>query len=251
MSDDDATVDAFAHAHLALKIAAEAKDRLKALGVPFSSPYGEGTIPILLDDSGTELGLYVEAGPWDRYKEERCRQWLALLRSSDRDDLAIEIRSDVPVPDAVSFYARRTPRVLFELAGLANVTWLEARPYAELPDYLAWVDAGIIPFRPSAVTHATSPIKLFEYMAAGIPPVITPMDESVRHPQAIVADTPEAWSNALDRALARGRDKAFRAEIDHVARMNTWEMRAEKVLTALEQRAMKARAFGQAGDHHD
>jgi glycosyltransferase involved in cell wall biosynthesis len=167
--------------------------------------------------------------------------------------------------DLVAEVARRRPDLSFVLIGpdfdftlretsllsLPNVTWLESRPYADLPDYLAWVDVGIIPFRPSAVTHATSPIKLFEYMAAGIPPVITPMDESMRHPQATVADTPEAWSSALDRALARGKDKAFRAEIDRVARMNTWEMRAEKVLTALEQRAMKARAFGQAGDHHD
>ena len=84
------------------------------------------------------------------------------------------------------------------LLSLPNMTWLGPRPYAELPQYLAWFEVGIIPFRPSAVTHATSPIKLFEFMAAHIPTVITPMKESMRNPLAIVADTPEAWSRAIE-----------------------------------------------------
>ena len=119
------------------------------------------------------------------------------------------------------------------LLGLPNVTWLGPRPYAELPQYLAWVEVGIIPFRPSAVTHATSPIKLFEFMAANIPTVITPMKESMRYPLAIVADTPEAWSRAIDSALARGQEEAFRMRLDAEARANTWDARAEQLLAAL------------------
>jgi len=167
--------------------------------------------------------------------------------------------------DLVAEVARRRPDLSFVLIGsdfdftlretallrLPNVTWLGPKPYAQLPSHLAWVDAGMIPFRPSAVTHATSPIKLFEYMAAGIPVVISPMDESMRYPQAIVADTPEVWIAALDRAIGRGKDKGFRAELDRVARLNTWDVRAEQVLAAMEQRALRDRVSSTAGGRHD
>jgi hypothetical protein len=149
--------------------------------------------------------------------------------------------------DLVAEVARRRPDLSFvligpdfdftlretSLLGLPNVTWLGPRPYAELPHYLAWVEVGIIPFRPSTVTHATSPIKLFEFMAAQIPTVITPMNESMRYPLAIVADTPEAWSRAIDSALARGRDESFGIRLDAEARANTWDARAEQLLATL------------------
>ncbi len=149
--------------------------------------------------------------------------------------------------DLVAEVARRRPDLSFvligpdfdfslrdtRLLGLPNLTWLGARPYAELPQYLAWVEVGIVPFRPSAVTHATSPIKLFEFMAAQIPTVITPMKESMRYPLAIVADTPEAWSRAIDLAIARGRDESFCMRLGAEARANTWEARAEQLLGAL------------------
>ena len=149
--------------------------------------------------------------------------------------------------DLVAEVARRRPDLSFvligpdfdfslrdtRLLGLPNVTWLGAHPYSELPQYLAWVEVGIIPFRQSAVTHATSPIKLFEFMAAHIPTVITPMKESMRYPLAIVADTPEAWSRAIDSALARGQEEAFRMRLDAEARANTWDARAEQLLAAL------------------
>ncbi len=118
--------------------------------------------------------------------------------------------------DLVAEVARRRADLSFVLIGsdfdftlretrllsLPNVTWLGARPYADLPRYLAWMDAGIIPFQLNAVTHATSPIKLFEYMAAGLPVVITPMDESMRQPQA----TRRRYAGGVERR-ARSRDR--------------------------------------------
>ncbi len=62
---------------------------------------------------------------------------------------------------------------------LPNVTWLGPRPYSDLPQFLRYFDAAMIPFRLNPITHATSPLKLFEYMARGKPVVITPMQESI------------------------------------------------------------------------
>jgi polysaccharide pyruvyl transferase CsaB len=54
-----------------------------------------------------------------------------------------------------------------------NVHWLGPKPYQELPAYLHAFDVATIPFLVNEVTHAVSPVKLFEYMAGGCP-VVTP-----------------------------------------------------------------------------
>lgn len=59
--------------------------------------------------------------------------------------------------------------------GGKQIDWLGAKPYQELPDYLAYFSAGIIPFEVNEITNATSPIKLSEYMAAGKPAIASPM----------------------------------------------------------------------------
>src|SRR5262249_53069951 len=56
-----------------------------------------------------------------------------------------------------------------------NLLYVDHVDYTELRTYVRWFDVGIIPFRLNEITHATSPVKLFEYMAAGRPIVTTGM----------------------------------------------------------------------------
>lgn len=116
-------VPAISQSLLALKVAAEAGQKVKALHAPFASVYGDGVVPVLLETEGRELGLYTESGPWDWPAKERCLKWLGLLRTSDREDLEVEIRSDAEVPELVTFYARNTPRTVFELVGFLQYRW--------------------------------------------------------------------------------------------------------------------------------
>ena len=78
--------------------------------------------------------------------------------------------------------ARALPKFSFTLIGRAeidlsalrafpNVAILGPRPYTDLPPYLHHSDAAIIPFIKNRLTDATSPIKLYEYSAAGLPVV--------------------------------------------------------------------------------
>ncbi|HWX23918.1 MAG TPA: glycosyltransferase, partial [Vicinamibacteria bacterium] len=107
-----------------------------------------------------------------------------------------------------------------------NVRWLGPRPYAEIPRYLRHFDVATIPFRLNKITHATSPLKLFEYMAGGVPVVITPMDESMGYDTVLVAKDAEEFARKIDDALVLRSDPRFLNRLDRVARENTWTHRA-------------------------
>lgn len=67
---------------------------------------------------------------------------------------------------------------LTKLSELPNVHWLGPKPYSELPAYCRHFRAGLIPFVESTMTRNVNPIKLLEYLAAGLPVISTPMPEA-------------------------------------------------------------------------
>jgi glycosyltransferase involved in cell wall biosynthesis/SAM-dependent methyltransferase len=115
-----------------------------------------------------------------------------------------------------------------------NVYWLGLRKYNDLPDYLACFDTAMIPFCLNDITHSTSPLKLFEFMSAHKPVVITAMHESMRAEGVLVADNPDEFCDRLDEALTLKADPHFLAKIDREALKNTWDERAEEILSALK-----------------
>jgi glycosyltransferase involved in cell wall biosynthesis len=65
---------------------------------------------------------------------------------------------------------------LARLATRENVHMLGWRPYAQLPDYMAGIDVGLLPQLVNDYTQSMFPMKFFEYIAAGVPVVSTPLD---------------------------------------------------------------------------
>jgi glycosyltransferase involved in cell wall biosynthesis len=119
-----------------------------------------------------------------------------------------------------------------------NVHWLGQKTYDQLPTYLAHFAVAVIPFLLAELTHAISPLKLFEYMAGGKPVVTTPLQESARYPGVLTAEGPGAFAARLDEALELSVDPAYLTQIEQVARANTWEVRAQQILTALKASAV-------------
>lgn len=119
-----------------------------------------------------------------------------------------------------------------DMLEIPNVHWLGVIPYRELPGYLQCFDVATIPFIVNEITHATSPLKLFEYMAAEKPVVITPMRESMHYDGVLVGGDAHSFAAQIDRGLQLRADATYLALLRQIALDNTWEQRAEQILRA-------------------
>jgi glycosyltransferase involved in cell wall biosynthesis len=120
------------------------------------------------------------------------------------------------------------------LLSIENIHWLGVKSYQELPAYISNFDAATIPFQLNEITHSTSPIKLYEYLAAGKPVVITPMQESERLNAALPAEGVDEFCRQLDRALQLKTEAPYVTRLKQVAKENTWDQRAVQILQALQ-----------------
>lgn len=116
---------------------------------------------------------------------------------------------------------------------VSNIRWLGPRRYAELPQYLKYFDVAIIPFKLNKITHSTSPLKLFEYMAGGKPVVTTAMYECQRYRGVLIAHNAREFAQKLDEAMLLRNNSEYLRIIDQVAQENTWDTRASQLLRAL------------------
>jgi glycosyltransferase involved in cell wall biosynthesis len=91
---------------------------------------------------------------------------------------ALDFRFDVKLLSAL---ATRFPQAQFIMIGegpneskikdmqRSNIHLLGPRPYSEVPGYLQFSDVGLLPFVNNVVNSGRSPMKLYEYGAAGLP----------------------------------------------------------------------------------
>lgn len=131
--------------------------------------------------------------------------------------------------------------------GRPNVKWIGPRPYESLSGYLRLFDVAMIPFKINRITDATSPLKLYEYMAGGKPIIATPMPECQSFPAVNIARDPEEFAHALDSARQQGLDPAFRARLRATARTNSWAARVATVTENLDLGRNQALSPAQMG----
>jgi glycosyltransferase involved in cell wall biosynthesis len=120
--------------------------------------------------------------------------------------------------------------------GLADrVVFLEAVPHNEVPSYLSALDVAVIP---RAVEYA-SPLKLFEYMAAG-KAIVAPRQDNLMEILTEGADgvcfTPEDAGGLEEAVAALVRDDGLRRRLGEEARRTierrglTWEGNAARIV---------------------
>ncbi len=115
---------------------------------------------------------------------------------------------------------------------LPNMHFLGRKHYQDLPAYCKGFDVGLIPFHVNELTHAVNPIKLREYLAAGLPVVSTPMPEVERYEHLIaIADSADTFTNAIESALAAG--SAARRERTEAMSHETWPQKVKAVCRSL------------------
>ncbi|MCP4593779.1 MAG: glycosyltransferase family 1 protein [bacterium] len=192
----------------------------------------------------------------------------------DTEHFGSALEDDTPVPDdletdsspVVGFFgvlhhwvdcallaevARLRPHYTFVLIGevltdvgalrnLPNVRLLGRRPYATLPGYCKGFDAALLPFKHNAMTRSVNPIKMREYLAAGLPVVSTPLPEArVCEPDVIIADGAAAFARGCDTAIEESPRRSPELAAARVRRVagDSWEAVAERLSGIVMQAA--------------
>ena len=151
--------------------------------------------------------------------------------------------------ELITGVARRRPNWSIVLLGqvlddlpfgnLPNVHLLGRKPHGELPAYCKGFDVGIIPYRLIDRIPFVNPIKLREYLSAGLPVVSTDVPEVRKYTAwCAIAGDPDAFVTAIEKELAgdsperrRARSEAMKAE--------TWPIRVADVARTVDEVARK------------
>lgn len=162
---------------------------------------------------------------------------IKLLRQQGRADISALFIGDGPERAAVQA----------ETSGLGNVVFSGAVPHQQMPAALASAHIGVAPFdiaahKPLALGFYWSPLKMFEYMAAGLPvvaPAIARIPQLVGHGREGLLYDP-AETGALARALETLADNGLRRTLGAAARERAvreygWQAHCE----ALDRRLKK------------
>ncbi len=114
-----------------------------------------------------------------------------------------------------------------ELRTLPNVYLLGRKPYAQLPAYAAAFDAAMLLFARNEMTRHVNPVKLSEYLAAGLPVISTPLPEAKRIGGPVVmADTAQEFALACDAIVASPKS-INREQISHTVSDASWHTKVE------------------------
>jgi glycosyltransferase involved in cell wall biosynthesis len=136
---------------------------------------------------------------------------------------------------------------LEQIAAESNgtVRYVPPIPHEQIPDYLAQAHIGVLPFPDEEKFRVSSPIKLFEYMAAGLPILATRI---VCHTDVMGEDASYAfWSEDstigcfLDTLRMVHQQRGQLDSLGNAAAAEsvhwTWQAAAEKIMRGLETRA--------------
>lgn len=154
--------------------------------------------------------------------------------------------------DALVFAAKKNPGVQFHLIGdglqrkkleemaqrVSNVNVSDGFvPPVQARRWMASFDAGLIPFKKSALTDAVCPLKLFEYWASNTAVIASPNKEvhQVAKDAALWARTPQDLADAV-REITRNTSK--RKALVHAGKKKVaaydWKVLRKKFLSVLE-----------------
>lgn len=111
----------------------------------------------------------------------------------------------------------------------ANLFVLPPVDYRLLPGHAIFFDVALVPFKLNHITMATSPLKLFEYMALGLPIVSTPIPEAKKYASVTVAQTADEFSAAIADALDFEKASVRKRLSLSDAAANDWRARAHTI----------------------
>jgi glycosyltransferase involved in cell wall biosynthesis len=181
-------------------------DRFTPTG-PFADALGQGPI----------VGFHGAIAPWFDFE---LVESLARLRPH----LGFVLVG--PVDPSVKIEAAK-------LSSLPNVRLISAQPSDRIPEYVRGFAVGVLPFILQEMTRAVTPLKMYEYLASGVPVVATPLPACIAHPAVRTASEAESFASAVDAALRVTGEE--RAGLRAFAENADWKRRIDPLIERLEQ----------------
>ncbi len=134
--------------------------------------------------------------------------------------------------DLAKAYPKAAVVVIGDYAGQCanpppNLHFLGLKPQRVLPAYLNFANVALVPWRVSEITQATSPLKVYEYLAMHVPvvaPDLTPLRDL---PGVFLAQNREHF---IELAAQVRKLTLPQAEIDAFIARNTWKARVDTLL---------------------
>jgi glycosyltransferase involved in cell wall biosynthesis len=126
------------------------------------------------------------------------------------------------------------------LAAEPNIHLLGRRAYEQLPSVLRAADAGIIPYARNELTNSIFPMKVYEYLAAGLPVIATPLPSLANVEEVTSAADAAGIVRLLEDELERDSQQR-RLERSRAAAAHSWDMRLAEIAAAIE--ALQASAL--------
>lgn len=123
------------------------------------------------------------------------------------------------------------------LDGIKNVHFLGRKPYSELPAYCKGFDVAINPFVINELTLAANPLKVREYLAAGLLTVATDIPEVRVLENCLVAADHDEFLGHLETALC---SEPRRREISDAIKHESWEAKVDELRKIVERMPDKA-----------
>jgi glycosyltransferase involved in cell wall biosynthesis len=118
----------------------------------------------------------------------------------------------------------------------ANILMVGRKDYNVLPQYLAFMDVCLIPFKVNKLTLASNPIKFYEYLAAGKPVVSTALPEIVDSGSNIskIAQCRGDFVKKVEEAVNEISDDSKKRLRIQFAKDNSWEKRTRAIMAILD-----------------
>ncbi|MDQ3331567.1 MAG: glycosyltransferase [Planctomycetota bacterium] len=113
-----------------------------------------------------------------------------------------------------------------KLEALSNVHFLGRKPYETLPGFCAGWDVALMPFRLNELTLNANPLKVREYLAAGLPVVSTAIPEVEALGLCRIASTADEFEREIRQTLADAGPTAARSE---AVRQESWAARLQEI----------------------
>lgn len=117
-------------------------------------------------------------------------------------------------------------KVIGKIQNLPSVHLLGRKPYAELPNYCKGFDVALNPFAINDLTLAANPLKVREYLAAGLEVVSTAIPEVEIMNLCRIGRTHDEFIAEIENALKNPRPKE---EISEAVRAESWEARINEL----------------------